>query len=398
MGMMSRNTLLSTFIRSRKMTLSNELLDAATSRPLFRPAKLGRHFPPINYVSKNGSGQANWVKYETPRNDVKNFRVLLIGNEQNSKNLRMRLSSHPSLNFEYIEARSGKHSLRVIDREPVDLIVFGDVVADMDGLTFLGSLNRQCGNQKIPVIEILNSESLKDGVQAMKMGVHNYLLKDADGQYFELLPILVSRIYAEKQMLNALRETAGVNQVISDSTPSVIYQLSLQGGPHDIRFSSQILELGFSAEHWGNDSELHHQLCYEADRPAVKKALESCYKTGADFQCEYRINTVGNTLKWFHDKAKILMDKYGRPQFLHGVMTDISAYKSLESEISHYRRRIDEMVQQRTERLDRRVSILESCNSSLSDNYHQMHMMYVDLLIKTQAQEQECEGDKRKFA
>jgi len=63
--------------------------------------------------------------------------------------------------------------------------------------------------------------------------------------------------------------------------------------------------------------------------------------------------------------------------------------KALEKELSHYRCMLDQMVRQRTEVLERRLSISESCNSTLSDNYHKMHQMYVDLAIKTQSYEAE---------
>lgn len=333
---------------------------------------------------KGNYGYRDRVKYDAPVNESETLRILLVGNERNGQSIRITLSAHLSLAIDFFEARSGKLSLQVLDREAIDLIVFWEGIADMNGLEFLGQINQKFGKNKIPVIEILNPESAKSGVQAMKMGAHDYLIKNADGQHLELLPILVARIYTEKQTMHVLRHTAGVHQTITDSIPSVIYRLSLQGGAHDIRISPQILELGFSSDKWGNDAELHHQLCCDEDRPVVRKALENSYKTGTAFQCEYRINALGDTLRWFHDKAKVVMDKYGRPLFLQGVMTDISGIKSLEAEVTHYRDMLEKMVQQRTERLDRRVAILESCNSTLSDNYGKMHQRYLDLLGKWQ--------------
>ena len=128
-------------------------------------------------------------------------------------------------------------------------------------------------------------------------------------------------------------------------------------------------------------------MCYEEDRPAVKRALEHSYTTGAEFQCEYRINTSGDTLDWFHDQAKVVMDKNGQPLFLQGVMMGIKFPKSLESELAHYRGMCEKMVCEKTERLNQRLAILESCNSSLSDNYHKMRQMYLDLWAKNQAVE-----------
>ena len=72
---------------------------------------------------------------------------------------------------------------------------------------------------------------------------------------------------------------------------------------------------------------------------------------------------------------------------VHFDRTDSSRIKALEDQLSHYRGMLDKMVQQRTEILERRLSIMESCNSSLGENYHKMHQMYLDLLMMTQSNE-----------
>lgn len=61
--------------------------------------------------------------------------------------------------------------------------------------------------------------------------------------------------------------------------------------------------------------------------------------------------------------------------------------RAMKKELMHYRTRLDQMVRLRTEMQDRRLAILESCNSRLGENYHQMHQMYLDLLVRTQAYE-----------
>lgn len=62
-----------------------------------------------------------------------------------------------------------------------------------------------------------------------------------------------------------------------------------------------------------------------------------------------------------------------------------SRIKALEGELAHLRGLFDEMVRQKTELLERRLSIMESCNATLGENYHQIHRMYLDLLGKTEA-------------
>lgn len=67
-----------------------------------------------------------------------------------------------------------------------------------------------------------------------------------------------------------------------------------------------------------------------------------------------------------------------------------SRIKLLERELAQYRYMLDKMVLHRTEMLERRLSIMESCNSALSENYHQMHKMYLGLLVQIQIYEQIC--------
>ena len=381
MEMSTCNALLSTSYGFGKKIKADEII--ADTRPaLFRSADKSWNAFQNRRSTKNYYENCDWISSADLENDLDAFRILLIGDEHNGQGIRITLSATLNLKMEYLEAKSGNLALDIIGREAVDLIIFGGGIIDMDGLDFLDRLNRKFGKHKIPVIEILGVEAAKGAVQAMRMGAHDYLVRDSAGQYFEMLPILVSRIYAEQQTMNLLRKNTNVQQTLTDNTPSVIYLLSLQGGRHDVRISPQILELGLSSDKWGNDAELHHQMCHVDDRPIVRKALEYSYKTGTNFQCEYRINILGDTLRWFHDRAKVVMDKYGRPLFLQGVMTDITNVKLLEDEITRYRGMLEKMVSQRTEMLDRRIAILESCNSSLSESYEKMRRTYLNALLK----------------
>lgn len=60
--------------------------------------------------------------------------------------------------------------------------------------------------------------------------------------------------------------------------------------------------------------------------------------------------------------------------------------RALEEELRHYRLMVDDLVRQRTEKLSRRISILEYCNSSLSENCLKIQQRYLDLMLKSQVQ------------
>ncbi len=394
MEIMTANSLFSVTTRRKKTAPHNGLIETDKLRSFYRAPKSVRllsrhkHAPRIIPETDQPFAQA------APHAGEKRFHILLIGKEQRER-LAMcnALSQHPDFAAAYLEAASGEMALQTVGRTAIELIIFWDSIVDMDCLEFLGRLKQKYGRSKIPVIALLHPGTGKAGVQAMKMGAYAYLPKDSGEQHFALLPILAARIYAKHQVLNALHQTASVSQTITDHIPVAFYRLSLQGSRHDVRISPQILALGFSADQWGNDAELHHRMCHDQDRPIVRKALEHSYKTGTPFQCEYRINTLGDTPHWLHDKANVIMDKHGRPLFLQGAMTDITSRKTVEAELAHYRSMLDHEVCEKSARLERRIAILlESCNTSLGENYHLTHSMYLELLMKTRSREDAAES------
>lgn len=86
-------------------------------------------------------------------------------------------------------------------------------------------------------------------------------------------------------------------------------------------------------------------------------------------------------------------DEYDRPSEIAGTgvqvvqldCTENSRIKALEREIEHLRSTFDQMVYQKTKLLERRLEIVEFCNSTLGKNYRRMQRMYLDLLEKTHA-------------
>lgn len=61
--------------------------------------------------------------------------------------------------------------------------------------------------------------------------------------------------------------------------------------------------------------------------------------------------------------------------------------RELEEELIYYRSKLEALVQQRTEKLTRRISILEACNSNLSESHHRIRQMYRALLENSKSQD-----------
>jgi PleD family two-component response regulator len=171
MGIMLSNNRFPAIVLSRKKLNSGAINDVDVSDQFCQVSDAAfsareRHF------GMSTSTRTNWVKYVKPAEGVTKFRVLLAGKEQRERQC-MCNALLQNLNFpiEYIEACCGDAALRIGSRESINLIIFSSDIVDMDGLEFLGRLNKQCGKSKIPVIEILSSEAARKGVQVMRMEI-----------------------------------------------------------------------------------------------------------------------------------------------------------------------------------------------------------------------------------
>jgi len=54
------------------------------------------------------------------------------------------------------------------------------------------------------------------------------------------------------------------------------------------------------------------------------------------YECEYRIQAKDGSYKWFHDRGKITQrDVDGKPEFVAGIVFDITEQKEHEQEMTH---------------------------------------------------------------
>ena len=90
-------------------------------------------------------------------------------------------------------AKTGKEALKVIQREPPDVVMLDVWMPEIDGLEVLKRVREQFPN--VMVIMMSGHGSVETAVKAIKLGVYDYLEKPLD---LEKIPILVR---------NAIRES-----------------------------------------------------------------------------------------------------------------------------------------------------------------------------------------------
>jgi len=118
---------------------------------------------------------------------------------------RRGLAQDPSCEFVLSEAETGRDGLQLANAQKPDCVLLDYNLPDMNGLEFLVELRNDPGEIPIPVIMLTGADNASVAVDAMKHGAQDYMVKDVNRQYLELLPTVIQHALREHQALEELR-------------------------------------------------------------------------------------------------------------------------------------------------------------------------------------------------
>ncbi len=301
------------------------------------------------------------------------IRLLLIDDDEIDRMACKRiLMQYPDCEFTFFEADTGAKGLHLAHNEQIDCILLDYNLPDFNGLEFLAEFSKETGEPPIPVVMLTGSDNALIAVDTLKLGACDYIVKDTNWDALQWLPSVVLRALREQQTfqdkvaaINQLREAEAKYRTLVEQIPAITYIGLLETPGKLVYLSPQIQQLGFPAGELLADPQGLLKLVHSDDRQTVTEAYALIHENHAPLRCEYRlINSFGLT-RWFLDEANVVRDEAGGTLFLQGVLVDITEDKETEQELFYYRRRLEDLVAERTRQLEMQNAILNSANANL---------------------------------
>jgi PAS domain S-box-containing protein len=287
------------------------------------------------------------------------IRVLLVEDDAVDRMAcRRALARDPDYEFVLSEAESGREGLQLAYEQKPDCVLLDYHLPDVNGLEFLAALTDESGDVSIPVMMLTGTDNATIAVEAMKRGAKDYLIKDLEHQYLELLPAIIQRVLSDRRMRlekkqaeEKLAQAEAKYRSLVETIPAIVYIAALDGSNRFLFVSSRINMLGFSAEQWLNDPAILLAQIHPDDRSHALEERAKSRATGAPLRCEYRLLAQDERVLWFRDEANVVRDESGRSLFLQGILVDITESKQAEEELKQHRFRLEELVAKRTDEL-----------------------------------------------
>lgn len=179
---------------------------------------------------------------------------------------------------------------------------------------------------------------------------HNILLTDENG---DILGTLSSGedITERKKAEGALRESEQRYALAVEAGKVGIWNWDLASDEIYLAPNLQAM-LGYLPGEIGSRSEEWARLIHPEDRRRVRVALNRLLKGKSEvYESEHRKIHKDGSIRWFYGRGNALRDENGKVVWIIGTATDITERKQVEVELKKHRDRLEEMVQERTARL-----------------------------------------------
>lgn len=230
-------------------------------------------------------------------------------------------------------APNGEKGLAMYRQGCYDVVAVDQNMPVYDGLEVIRNITSQ--EPLLPTIMITGKGDEKIAVEAMKLGACDYVVKDVEGGYLELLPSVIKqaiqkqRLVKEKQQaLDALRESEEKYRVLVENANDFIYMIDID---------NKVLSLNkFSAKLFGKgQKEIIGKSILNIFPKKIAnefvKNLKKVFKTKKVYISETKLIVDGKEM-WISNSLSPVKNYEGKVIAVMGVSRDITEQKQIEDE------------------------------------------------------------------
>lgn len=235
----------------------------------------------------------------------------------------------------------------------------------------LAELAGTCERAGVPVVVLAGAEDAGVGLRALESGAADYVVATAAG--LEWLPAAIFKALRESAARRvgraALAELGAVRaqyRGLVEQMPAIVYLAALEPPGRLLYLSPRIADcLGYPAERWREARDGLLGAVHPEDRPRLAGLWARTWEDHAPLRAEYRMLKRDGRVRWMLDEARVVRDELGRPLFVQGLLVDITEDKENERDLEYYRHRLEDLVAQRTEQLERQSGLLLAANQRM---------------------------------
>jgi two-component system sensor histidine kinase UhpB len=252
---------------------------------------------------------------------------------------RRRLGGNIAGRFRLEDADDGERGLALAGSLRPHCILLDYHLPDMTGLEFLARLAASPDDavRAIPVLMLTGADSAAVAAEAMRRGARDYLVKDAEGRYLELLPAAIERLLREQRLVKEKRQADARFRSLVEQIQAISYIVA-PGHPDRLHYiSPQIGILGYAPSQWLDTPGLYAECMLPEERAGVLAEVMRCRAAGLPLRLEYRLRARTGAVLWFRDQADLVRDDAGKSLFMQGTLVDITANKEAERQLTEAR-------------------------------------------------------------
>jgi diguanylate cyclase (GGDEF)-like protein/PAS domain S-box-containing protein len=239
-------------------------------------------------------------------------------------------------------ARNGEEGLAMYEAGSYNIVAVDQAMPVHTGLDVIRLMASQ--GPLPPMIMVTGTGSEQIAVEAMKLGAGDYLVKDVDGGYLELLPTVIERVLQQQRLveerqlaLAALQESEARYRGLFDGVPVGLYQSTPQGQFLDA--NPTLVEM-LRYPDWDTLLEANMAALYvEAEDFQLWRDLMERDGVVRGFEVQFRRRD--GPVIWVRNTARVVRDADGQVLYYEGSLEDITKRRQAEREIEERRRYLE---------------------------------------------------------